>query len=911
MLKRFICILLVWLMIHQNIVPVAATGSVNIDEPESNEFIQISVNSPTIVGLREDGTVSILYNKDDLHWFYEHWYTDPQNGIQDYKNLLESYTLLEQANNIIQVESLGLGGSIATVNKIGQVTIYGPSVSVEEHLIGTAFLASKSSQASIIKDKSVATSQLHHYVGIRSWRGIKDLAVGSNFIAGLTTHGTVKYDIDSSAKDRSSNPSNIDQLAMQLEIVKEWTDIIQISAIQDHLIGLKSDGTVVSAGIENYGELQVFGDEWSDIVQIDTGGFFTAGLKSDGTVIVTPDNEYRTFTQNDINNIQDAIWLTVDDYCLFIAHADGTVETIGHSKERVLDNNFLYLGFNQQDFEDAGWKLKVYDEEKTEYNLIVDSVSKQEITQGEKVSFEILGKPNAWVYIYFDGEKTNNGFSLNSEGYAKYEQDIYSKGTHTIQFSILNNKSQESFTTPINILVSDKRTEDRIFQSQSNLQDITPHNNIIEPSNQTHHPNNYTISIGYIDDDNLKQELELDKSETTILTVANHLPIQFCVRDASGKEADDSLKWEFSYQTKNSVIPWITDTKTRYLSAKCTLDDYSAYGTEGITRWNCKLYKEKGLWKKETVDEFTIVLNRKLASQQRFQMYLSGIEDYTNLSGPGLSGGYSTQLINWNNVCPKVSFSVIDIKTKKVIDYSNISPNISQPHSYVTSEDNFTFYLTLDDEPQKYNLQKLEDKNCLSTICAIALKDDFKMTWTFNQGFGGKYRNIRTINLWRDDYIIDTYCVKVCVYDGSIRPLNYMFDELGEAITESLYAILCDVTIGSYIAVDSIIYQVVEGPDIGYTLETIGLVSETHSKITESIVKHIYLEDLLGYDENTSNTIFGWCDTVGSLINPIDTSLHIVDGIYDTIEWGSEKYYEESTIRKTEGFTTIIRFLGS
>jgi hypothetical protein len=46
---------------------------------------------------------------------------------------------------------------------------------------------------------------------------------------------------------------------------------------------LKSDGTALAVGRDDYGQLDVAG--WSDIVQVAAGGLHTVGLKSDGTAV--------------------------------------------------------------------------------------------------------------------------------------------------------------------------------------------------------------------------------------------------------------------------------------------------------------------------------------------------------------------------------------------------------------------------------------------------------------------------------------------------------------------------------------------------------------------------------------------------------------------------------------------------
>lgn len=50
-----------------------------------------------------------------------------------------------------------------------------------------------------------------------------------------------------------------------------------------HTLGLRSNGRVVAAGNNNYGQCDV--GNWRDIIQIAAGAYHTLGLKSDGTVL--------------------------------------------------------------------------------------------------------------------------------------------------------------------------------------------------------------------------------------------------------------------------------------------------------------------------------------------------------------------------------------------------------------------------------------------------------------------------------------------------------------------------------------------------------------------------------------------------------------------------------------------------
>ena len=62
-----------------------------------------------------------------------------------------------------------------------------------------------------------------------------------------------------------------------------------VAAGRYHTVGLKSDGSVIAAGSNNFNQCEV--SFWSDIRQIAAGDHHTVGLlQSDGTLIATGDN---------------------------------------------------------------------------------------------------------------------------------------------------------------------------------------------------------------------------------------------------------------------------------------------------------------------------------------------------------------------------------------------------------------------------------------------------------------------------------------------------------------------------------------------------------------------------------------------------------------------------------------------
>ena len=65
--------------------------------------------------------------------------------------------------------------------------------------------------------------------------------------------------------------------------VDSWTDIVAVAARSNHTVGLRSDGTVVATGSNEYGQCDV--NSWTGIVAVAAGSSHTVGLHSDGIVV--------------------------------------------------------------------------------------------------------------------------------------------------------------------------------------------------------------------------------------------------------------------------------------------------------------------------------------------------------------------------------------------------------------------------------------------------------------------------------------------------------------------------------------------------------------------------------------------------------------------------------------------------
>ena len=101
-----------------------------------------------------------------------------------------------------------------------------------------------------------------------------------------------------------------------------------ISGGSSHIVGLKSDGTVVATGRNGDGQCDV--SDWKDIVAISAGDYHTVGLKSDGTVVATGDNDYG---QCDVSGWRDIVAISARFDHTVGLKSNGTVVATGLNNE--------------------------------------------------------------------------------------------------------------------------------------------------------------------------------------------------------------------------------------------------------------------------------------------------------------------------------------------------------------------------------------------------------------------------------------------------------------------------------------------------------------------------------------------------------------------------------------------------
>lgn len=114
--------------------------------------------------------------------------------------------------------------------------------------------------------------------------------------------------------------------------VSSWSDIVAVAAGDHHTVGLCSDGTVVATGNNDEGQCNV--RSWTDIVAVAAGSTHTVGLRSDGSLVATGWNKS---DQCNVNSWRDITAIAVGSKHTVGLCNDGTVVSIGGNDHSQCD----------------------------------------------------------------------------------------------------------------------------------------------------------------------------------------------------------------------------------------------------------------------------------------------------------------------------------------------------------------------------------------------------------------------------------------------------------------------------------------------------------------------------------------------------------------------------------------------
>ena len=287
-----------------NIFAIRVNGAVDILDDSARyfyndvyywrEIVSIKSTGLHIVGLRWDGTVVAAGNNDYRQCMVSDWH------------------------NIVSIAVGYSDGHTVGLKSDGTVVATGHNENAQCYVSNwrdiTSIVAGRTGFTAGLKaDGAVMIAGIAHKphftwsCDVSAWRDIAAITTGGgdDHIVGLKSDGTVisTMDID------TSNMSGVTALA---------------PGLGHHIVGIRTDGTVAAAGPNNFGECDVY--YWQDIVAITGGRNYTIGLRRDGTVVATGDNSKG---QCDVSHWRDIIAISTDSNLVVGVKSDGTVVATG------------------------------------------------------------------------------------------------------------------------------------------------------------------------------------------------------------------------------------------------------------------------------------------------------------------------------------------------------------------------------------------------------------------------------------------------------------------------------------------------------------------------------------------------------------------------------------------------------
>ena len=216
-------------------------------------IIQISTFANHTLGLRSDGTVVAA----GLN-------TEGQCNVEGWTNII---SVAAGSRHSVGVRADGTVVAVGA-NESGQCNVSGWT-NVK------SVAASNSTTFGLTRDGRILTAGSFTHRNLNSWSQINGISVSTNHVAAVHVNGTVSA---AGANDQG-----------QCDDIAKWNDIQQIVAGYGFTAGLRSTGKVWVHGCDAHNEHAAM--QWTDIVAIGSGTEHILGIRSDGTLVAKGTND--------------------------------------------------------------------------------------------------------------------------------------------------------------------------------------------------------------------------------------------------------------------------------------------------------------------------------------------------------------------------------------------------------------------------------------------------------------------------------------------------------------------------------------------------------------------------------------------------------------------------------------------
>jgi alpha-tubulin suppressor-like RCC1 family protein len=170
-----------------------------------------------------------------------------------------------------------------------------------------ALSCSKYMTAAVKKDGTISsfgTLRIPHKGGVTvnfNWRDITAVSINSFNAVGIKSNATV---VSYGHIAHETKPDSMENIVFDKIDLSDWRNIVSVDTSDYAVIGVKANGTVVWDGVlireiteDSFGdEKRIFGkfdlSGWRDIIAVSVGKQHIIGMKSDGSLIATGNNKH-------------------------------------------------------------------------------------------------------------------------------------------------------------------------------------------------------------------------------------------------------------------------------------------------------------------------------------------------------------------------------------------------------------------------------------------------------------------------------------------------------------------------------------------------------------------------------------------------------------------------------------------
>ena len=150
--------------------------------------------------------------------------------------------------------------------------------------------------------------------------------------------GTITTNAAAAVRKFKNSPTHVDPPVtpvtqtpkkQEVQLPKQPKRCVPLAVGCEHIVGLKKDGTLITAGEDGLDQCEVSG--WKHIVSVDAGNFFTVGLKEDGTMVTAGGAFYDPNNFAEWNHLQA---VAAGGNHLVALKEDGSVLAVGDNRQK-------------------------------------------------------------------------------------------------------------------------------------------------------------------------------------------------------------------------------------------------------------------------------------------------------------------------------------------------------------------------------------------------------------------------------------------------------------------------------------------------------------------------------------------------------------------------------------------------